>query len=133
MEQTRSSNCGVELREGVHVRVIGVCFQDLEGVGIDFVHAEARVDIGERGDAGTNPAGSEGMCGVLHRAVEGVVDHEFIFVGVTEENIRNDVWRVASDNLVEVVGRIGDRVGPIPAREDMAKDPDALALVFSVL
>ena len=70
---------------------------------------------------------------VLHRAVERVVDHELVFVRVAEEDVGDDVRRVARDDLVEVVGRVRDRVRPVPAREHVAEDPDALAFVFGVL
>jgi hypothetical protein len=73
------------------------------------------------------------MGGVLDCAVEGVVDHELVFVGVAKEDIGDDVRGIASDDLVEIVGGVRDRVGAIPAREDVAKDPDALTIVFGVL
>lgn len=100
---------------------------------IDLVHTEPGVDVRERRDRGTNPAGREGMGGVSDRAVEGVVDHELVFVGVAEEYVGDDVRGIASNNLVEIVGGVGDRVRAVPAREDVAEDPDALAFVFGVL
>jgi hypothetical protein len=129
----RPANRRVKLRERIHVREESVCFHDIEGIRVDLVHAEAGVDVGERRDRGANPAGHEGMSGVLDRAIEGIVDHELVFVSVAEEDIGDDVRGVTGDDLVEVVGGVGERVGAIPAREDVAEDPDALAFVFGLL
>jgi hypothetical protein len=69
----------------------------------------------------------------LNCAVEGVVDHELVFMGVAEEDIGDDVRGIASDDLVKIVGGVRERVGAVPAREDVAEDPDALAIVFGFL
>ena len=123
----------VEFRERVHVRVEGVGVHDVEGARVDLVHAEARVEVRERRHRRPDPAGRERVRRVLHRAVERVVDHELVFMRVAEEDVGDDVGRVAGDDLVEIVGRVGDRVRPVPARQDVAEDPDALAFVFGVL
>ena len=129
----RPANCWVKLRERTHVREKSVCLHNIEGIRVDLVHAEAGVDIRERRDRGANPAGHEGMGRVLDRAVEGVVDHELVFVSVAEEDVGDDVRGIAGDDLIEVVGGIGEGVGAVPAREDVAEDPDALAFVFGLL
>ena len=82
---------GVEFREGVDVGVEGVGVHDVEGVCVDFIHAEARVEVGERGHGRADPASGEGVSRVLHGAVERVVDHELVFVGVAEEYVGDDV------------------------------------------
>jgi hypothetical protein len=46
-------------------------------------------------------------------------------VGVSEEDAGDDVGREAGDDLVEEVGGVGERVGAVPAGEDVAEDPDA--------
>lgn len=127
------ANRRVKLRERIHVREESVCFHDIEGIRVDLVHAEAGVDVRERRDRGANPAGRESMGEVLDRAVEGVVDHELVFVGVAEEDIGDDMRGIAGDDLIEVVGGVGERVGAVPASEDVAEDPDALAFVFGLL
>ena len=66
-------------------------------------------------------------------AVVGVVDHELILVGVAEEDVGDDVWAVAVDDLVEEIGWIGNGVGPVPACEDVAQDPHTLASVLGGL
>lgn len=50
----------------------------------------------------------------------GVVDHELVFVGVSKEDVRDDVGGVAVDDLVEQVRRVGEGVRPVPAAEDVA-------------
>ena len=87
----RAGDGGVEFREGVDVGVEGVGVRDVEGVGVDFVHAEAGVKVRERGDGGADPAGGERVGRVLDGAVEGVIDHELVFVGVAEEYVGDDV------------------------------------------
>lgn len=54
--QTWSSESGVEFRERVYVSVEGICLHDVEGVGVNYVHTEAGVEIRERRDGGANPA-----------------------------------------------------------------------------
>ena len=51
-------------------------------------------------------------------------------MGVAEKDAGDDVRRVAGDDLVEEVGRVGDGVGTVPAGEDVAKHPDAFVVVF---
>jgi hypothetical protein len=73
------------------------------------------------------------MGGVLDCAIEGVVDHELVFMGVAEEDIGDDMRGIASDDLVEIVGGVREWVRAVPARENVAEDPDALAIVFGLL
>jgi len=121
---------GGQSREGRHVCVEGVRIINVEVTRIDFVHAEPRVEVRERGDAGADPSGGEGVGGVAHGAVVGVVEEELVLVGVAEEDPRDDVGREALDDLVEEVGGVGQRVGAVPAAEDVADEPDALAAFF---
>jgi hypothetical protein len=44
--------------------------------------------------------------------------------------LHDDVRGIVSDDLVEVAGGVGERVG---AREDVAEDPDVFAFVFGLL
>lgn len=73
------------------------------------------------------------MSGVLDRPVEGVVDHELVFVRVAKEDAGNDMRRVAGDNLVEVIAGVGKRVRAVPAGQDVAEDPHAFAFIFGIL
>ena len=50
-------------------------------------------------------------------------------MGVAEEDIGDDVRGIAGDDLIEVVCGVGERVRAIPAREDVAEDPNALDVV----
>ena len=129
----RSVLAGVEGGKGVDIRIPGVGVVDVEGGRIDFVEAEAAVEICERRYARADPTGSQGVCGRLDRAVLGVVDHHFVFVGVPEEDTRDDVGGVAVDDLVEEVGRVRKRIGTVPAGEDVAEDPDTLFGIFGGL
>jgi hypothetical protein len=54
-------------------------------------------------------------------------------MSMAEEDVRNHVRAVAVDDLVEEIDTVGERVGAVPAGEDVAEDPNALALVFGVL
>jgi hypothetical protein len=54
-------------------------------------------------------------------------------MGMAEEDVGDDVRGIAGDDLIEVVCGVGDRIRAIPAREDVAEDPDALAFVFGIL
>lgn len=66
-----------------------------------------------------------GGVGGLGGGVVGVVEHDLIFVGVAKEDPGDDVGRESIDNLVEEVGGVGERVGTVPAGEDVGEDPDA--------
>ena len=50
-------------------------FVDGEVAGVDFVHAEAGVDVGERCGGGADPADVGGVGEVTGCSVVGVVDH----------------------------------------------------------
>lgn len=100
----------IEGGEGADVCVEGVRFVDVEGGGVDFVHAEAGVEVGEGCDAGANPARGEGGVAGLDGAVVGIVDHLLVFVGVTEKDVGDDVGGVAVDDLVEEVCGIWEGV-----------------------
>lgn len=52
---------------------------------------------------------------------------------VSEEEVRDNVGAIAVDDLVEEIGGIREGVGAVPAGENVAKDPDALAFIFGVL
>ena len=41
--------------------------------------------------------------------------------------------REAVDDLVEEVGGVGERVGSVPAGQDVAEDPDAFVIFFGGL
>ena len=119
--------CGaVEGREGRDVGVPGIGLVDFERAGVDFVHAEAAVKICQWGYGGADPAGGLGVGGCALRAVLGVVDHDLVFVGVAEEDIGNDVGRVAIHDLVEEVGGVIQGVRTIPAGQDVSDDPNSL-------
>ena len=106
---------GVEVGEGGDVRVPSVGVVDFEVAGVDFVHSEAAVEIRQGGYAGADPAGGEGIGARLLGAVVGVVDHDFVFVRVPEEDVGDYVWGVAVDDLVEEVGGVWEWVGAVPA------------------
>ena len=129
----RPTLAGIEGGEGIDIRIPGIGVVDVEGGGVDFVEAEAAVEIGEGRDARADPARSQCVGGGLHGAVLGVVDHDFVFVGVAEEDAGDDVGGVAVDDLVEEVGRVRKRVGTVPAGEDVAEDPDTLFGIFGGL
>lgn len=65
--------------------------------------------------------------------VIGVVDHELVLMRVSEEHVSDDMRRVAFDDLIEQIRRVGKRIGAIPSRENMSKEPDTLAGVFCSL
>jgi hypothetical protein len=52
---------------------------------------------------------------------------------VAEEDIGNDMWGVALDDLVQHIRAVGHGVGPVPAAENVAHDPDALAGILGFL
>ena len=87
----RSALARVEGGEGIDVCVPGIGVVDVEGSGVDFVEAEAAVEVCERRDARADPTGCQRVCGGLHSAILGVINHDFVFVGVAEEDARNDV------------------------------------------
>ena len=66
---------GVDGGERGYVGVVGVGFVDGEVAGVDFVHAEAGVDVGEGCEGGADPADVGGVGEVTGRSVVGVVDH----------------------------------------------------------
>lgn len=69
----------------------GVRLVNVEVARVYFVHPEPAVQVGQGRDAGPDPAGCESGAGALFGAVVGVVDHEFVLVGVAVEDIRNDM------------------------------------------
>ena len=76
---------GDQLVEVVDVRIESVGVVDLKGAGVDFVHAEAAVEVGQGCDAGANPAGNEGRVGIL---LGGLYYGQYY--GVTEKERRNE-------------------------------------------
>ena len=52
---------------------------------------------------------------------------------VPEKDVRDDVRSVAVDDLVEEVGGVLERVGAVPAGEDVGDEPDAFTGIFSFL
>ena len=93
-------------REGRDVGVPGVGFVDFEGAGVDLVHAEAAVEVAEGGYGWADPAWGLGVRGGALCAVFGVVDHDFIFMGVAEEDAGDYMGGVAIHDLVEEVGGV---------------------------
>ena len=65
----------VERGEGVHVCEPGVGVEDVERVRVDFVHPEARVEVRERGDGGTDPG--DGFC-IRSGLVRAVIRVEYL-------------------------------------------------------
>ena len=49
---------------------------------------------------------------------------------MAKEDIRDDVRRVAIHYLIKQVGWVVERIGSVPARENVAHDPDPLASIF---
>ena len=96
----------VKGREGRDIGIPGVGFVDFEGVGVDFVHAEAAVQVRERCHGGADPAYGLGVGGYALRAVLGVIDHDLVFVGVTEEDVGNHVGGITIYDLVEEVSGV---------------------------
>jgi len=76
---------------------------DFETAGVDFVKSESAVEIRQGGDARTHPSGSERLLSCLLSAVGCVVDHDVVFVRMTEKDARDYMRRVAVDNLIEQV------------------------------
>lgn len=99
----RTGLAGVDGRKGTDVGVVRVGVVDGKVSRVDFVRAVSAVQVGQRGDAGPDPADVQGVCGVLDSSVVGVVDHELVFMGVAEKNTRNHMRREAVDDLVEEV------------------------------
>jgi len=116
--------------EGGDVGVPCVGVVDVEAAGVNFVHPEPAIQIRQGRHARANPAWRECILACLLGTVVSVVDHNFVFVGVAEENIGDYVRGVAVDDLVEEVRGVGERVAAVPAGEDVAEDPDAFAGVF---
>ena len=130
---TWSFGCPVEAQVAVDVGIPSVGLVNLERASVYFIHPEAAVEVGEGRDAGTNPAEGLGIGGGSSGAVVCIVDHHFVFVGVAEKDIGNDVWGVAVDNLIEEVSWIVQRVRAIPAGQHVPDDPDSLLRVFGSL
>ena len=73
--EDRAGLGSVDRGEGGHLGVVGVGFVDGEVAGVDFVHAEAGVEVGKGREGGADPADVGGVGEVTGRSVVGVVDH----------------------------------------------------------
>lgn len=89
--------------EGGDIGEVGIGVIDAEITRVDFVHTIAGVQVGQGRDRGSHPADIDGMVGILHRAIVGVVNQCLVFVGVAEEDASDNVWREAGDDLVEEI------------------------------
>lgn len=106
---------------------------DVETTRVHLIQAEARVQVRERSHRWADPSrGQRFGCG-LDGTVVRIVDHDLIFVGVAKEHVRDDVGRIAVNDLVEEIGRVGQWIDSIPATEDMSQDPDPFASIFGRL
>lgn len=99
----RSGLRGVEGSKRTDISIVGVGIVDGEIASVDFIHAVATVQVGERSDARSDPANAESVGGVLDGAVVGIVDHELIFVSVAEEDVCDHMGRVTVNDLVEQI------------------------------
>ena len=129
---------GVDGGERGHVGVEGVGFVDGEVACVDFVHAEAGIDVVQGCERRANPADVGGVGEVTGCSVIRVVDHllqcqwvhtgmssasttdQFVLMRVAEEDASNDMRREAVDDLVEQVCWIRESIGSIPAGENVA-------------
>ena len=117
----------------MNVRVPGVRVVNVGISDVDFVHAETGIEICERNYGWANPAWSLSGRGVLDRCVVCIVNHQLVFVGVSEEYVGYDVRRVAIHDLVKEIAWIIQGIGAIPAGQDMVDDPYAFTSIFSLL
>ncbi len=81
----------VKFGEAVDVGIPGVGFINFERASIDFVHAETAVEVGKGRDAGADPARGLSVGRSASGAVIGVIDHNLVFMGVTEEDVGNNM------------------------------------------
>ena len=134
LDLVRGSRGGsIEIRKAGDVGVPSVSVVDVEGAGIDLVHAEAAVQVRERCYAGADPAGCQGVGGGDVAGGVGVVDHELVLVRVAEEDVGDHVRRVSIDDLIEQIRRVWEWVGSVPACKDVANDPNSLACILGSL
>lgn len=97
----KGRTCVLQSRVVRHIAVEGVCFVNVEVARVDLIQTEATVQVLQRGYAGHDPTGGEGIVGILHSPVVGIVNHELVLVGVSEEDVGNNMGRVAVHDLVE--------------------------------
>jgi len=96
---------GLPVQPGVRVYVTPprVRIEDIECGRVNFVHAETGIQIRERRDRGSYPGRRERSIGANVRPVVSVEDRKLILVGVTKENISDDMWGETVDDLVKEI------------------------------
>lgn len=119
--------------KGGDIRIESVGLVDIEAACVDLVQAVAGVEVSQRSHGGTNPSRGQGIGGILDGTVVGIVDHKLVLMRMAKEDVGNNVWAVTIDNLVKEVGRVRQRVAPIPAGKNVTHDPDTLACILGAL
>lgn len=129
----RTYLCGIENGKIRDVAEKCIRFVNVKVARVDLVETEPAVHVRQGCYTRDDPARRQGCGSVLDCAVVGVVDYELVLMSVAEEDVGDDVRGVAVYDLVEEVGRVGERVGAVPSARDMADDPDAFVVVFGFL
>lgn len=130
---SRASRGRVEIRKARNIRVPGVRFIDIEGSSIDLVHAETAVQIGKRRNTWSNPANVECVRRGYVTSVIGIVYHELVLMSMAEEDVGDDVWRIAINDLIEQICGVWQTVGAIPSSQYVTDDPDSFTCIFCSL
>ena len=81
----------LQILERLHIGDEGPRVDDVEATRVDFVQAEAGVQVRQRRDRGPDPGGGVGVRDVRRGGVVGVVDQDLVFVRVAEEDVGDDV------------------------------------------
>lgn len=125
-----------QIGEGVDISVEGIGIVDVPRASVDLIHAVAAVEIGERGDRWSDPGCSQSIlsgnvCAVIGVEIEQEVfrsvskawlnrcsTRKLTFVGMTEEDISDNMRCIPRYNLVEQIRRIRHGIG-LPRRDQI--------------
>lgn len=144
---------GIYRTKTAHVGVVRVRVVYTEVAGIDFIDTVARVEIGQRSYAWTDPTHVLSMGGVASGAIIRIVDHELVFMCVAEEDTSNNMRGVPANDLVKQICRgvsmipsldldtyslvhtcgVRQWVCTIPACQNMTQNPYSLTFILGLL
>lgn len=125
----RRRACRIPCRGLVHIGNVSLRVEHVPALGVDLVNTETRVNVGVRGDGGSDPGSRDGVLGILGTGSIG--DSKLVVMGVSKELLSNNVGGIALNNLV-VEGR--PVLETISLRgSDVTNDPNTLSGILSSL
>lgn len=102
-------------------------FHDLERTGVDLVHSESGVEVGERRERGTDPVGGERRSSGFDGSIVRVSDEKSIFVSMSVESSDNYVRTISLNNFIQEIRRVGENRSTGESSGDMRDEPSLLS------